>query len=643
MLLRSLILSVVLITVTATYMFPQSKTDSLESLLLKQKEDTVKVRLLNTLGWLYLNSDLAKTTSYENQALILSKKLNFKSGEAIAITHLGYVEILSGNFQNALSDFNKSLEIFRLTGDKAHIATTYTNIANAYYYLAEYSKNIEYNNLSLKISIEMKDSSGIANTYTSLGNAYLKLGDYPESLDYFMNSLKIYEKRNDSLLMPACYNNIAIVYKRQADTENAMKYYQKALDLSLKFNNTRAAGESYNNIGVLYMEDSKNKEAEEFFKKAISFFQTIDYQVGISTVTGNIGQIYMNTGDYDKALDYFYESAGIEQRTGDMEGYATTLNNIATTYYEQTYYEPALINALKCLDISRQINSLVQLNRVYKLLADIYKAEKNFPKAYEYLDLFVSSSDSLFNIEKAREIENVKTLYEVEKKEAEIESLHQKTEILEKENKIQELRLGRNRLVGIFAAGILIMVIISSVLFINRQRIKIKKDKQIHDTKKSLMDLEIKNVILEKNKLNSELEFRKKELTAMASQIIEKNNLIEEIEGHVKAIRENKDMNYLDSLSKINLELNLNKNREDFNSQVEELHKDFFFNLSEKFPDLTRNEKKLAALLRMELSSKEISGILNISSKSVDMNRYRLRKKLDLDNEINISEFLKTV
>jgi tetratricopeptide (TPR) repeat protein len=640
---KRLILIILIIATTCFSSYSQSAIDSLENELLNQKEDTLKVQLLNKLGWMYLNSDLDQTTFYAYQAIDLSKKLDFKEGEAIAITHLGYVETLLGNFQNAMTNFNQSLEIFKSIGDKPHTATTYTNIANTHFYLSDYSKNIEFNNLSLEISVELKDSSGIANTYTSLGNAYLKLGDYPKSLDYFMNSLKIYDGRNDSSRMAGCYNNIAIVYKRQSDIENAMKYYQKALTLSQNFNNTKGEGEANNNIGVLYLEADKYQEALTFFENALSSFEIIEYQIGIATVTGNIGQVYLNLNQYDIALNYFDKATIIEQEIGDQEGYSTTLTKIAETYYKLKDFRSAKENAFLCLEISKKIKSLIQQNNIYKLISDIYKAEGNHQKSLEYLELYLSSSNKIFSIEKSREIENIKTLYEVEKKEIEIKSLHQKTEILEQENQIQKLNLARNRLLGILIGVALFIVILTSIFLISRQRMKIKKNKQIHNAKKALMDVEIKNINLEKNKLNSELEFRKKELGNMASHIIEKNNLIEKIEQEVSTIKRDENNNNLASLSSISLELNLNKNREDFNTQVEELHKDFFYKLSEKYPDLTKNEKKLVALLRMELSSKEISGILNISSKSVDMNRYRLRKKLNLDNEINILEFLKTI
>ena len=95
--------------------------------------------------------------------------------------------------------------------------------------------------------------------------------------------------------------------------------------------------------------------------------------------------------------------------------------------------------------------------------------------------------------------------------------------------------------------------------------------------------------------------------------------------------------------SRIYQNLMINKDREEFEIQVEQACEGFFKNLEHKHPDLTNQERRLAALLRLNLSSKEISGILNISPKSVDQSRYRLRKKLDLDKDINLSTFLNQI
>ncbi len=86
--------------------------------------------------------------------------------------------------------------------------------------------------------------------------------------------------------------------------------------------------------------------------------------------------------------------------------------------------------------------------------------------------------------------------------------------------------------------------------------------------------------------------------------------------------------------------MSFSKEIDEFYGQIEQVHKDFQIKLSVRFPDLTENEKRLATLLRLNFSTKEIATFMNISPKSVEIARYRLRKKLDLKAGENMTQFL---
>ncbi|HPE42711.1 MAG TPA: LuxR C-terminal-related transcriptional regulator, partial [Bacteroidales bacterium] len=80
--------------------------------------------------------------------------------------------------------------------------------------------------------------------------------------------------------------------------------------------------------------------------------------------------------------------------------------------------------------------------------------------------------------------------------------------------------------------------------------------------------------------------------------------------------------------------------KEDFYGQIEQVHRDFLQKLETSFPDLTDNEKRLAAMLRLSLPGKEIATLMNISPKSVEIARYRLKKKLGLSKDENLINFI---
>jgi len=146
--------------------------------------------------------------------------------------------------------------------------------------------------------------------------------------------------------------------------------------------------------------------------------------------------------------------------------------------------------------------------------------------------------------------------------------------------------------------------------------------------------------------LGKELKFRQSEMVTMAMSIIHKNEFLNELKEEIIKIKANtKDQEIRLGLNKLSLmitqDLSIDRDREKFQMHINEQNSNFIHKLSEAYPSITDNEKRLASLLRLNLSSKEIASILNISPKSVEMNRYRLRKKLKVDPKVSINDFIR--
>ncbi|MBU2553295.1 MAG: inorganic phosphate transporter [Bacteroidetes bacterium] len=146
--------------------------------------------------------------------------------------------------------------------------------------------------------------------------------------------------------------------------------------------------------------------------------------------------------------------------------------------------------------------------------------------------------------------------------------------------------------------------------------------------------------------MDKELKFRQNEMTTMAMNIIHKNEFLNDLKKEIATIKgKMKDPESRHNLNKLTLmisqNISIDRDREKFQLHVDEQNTRFLQLLSENFPSMTENEKRLATLLRLNLSSKEIASILNISPKSVEMNRYRLRKKLGVPGNVGLTEFIR--
>jgi phosphate/sulfate permease/DNA-binding CsgD family transcriptional regulator/cell division protein FtsL len=146
--------------------------------------------------------------------------------------------------------------------------------------------------------------------------------------------------------------------------------------------------------------------------------------------------------------------------------------------------------------------------------------------------------------------------------------------------------------------------------------------------------------------LGKELKFRQSEMVTMAISIIHKNEFLDNLKKEVvkikSGVKDNETRTHLNKLSlMITQDLSIDRDREKFQMHINEQNSSFIHRMDESFPSMTENEKRLASLLRLNLSSKEIASILNISPKSVEMNRYRLRKKLKVEAKVNLTDFIR--
>jgi hypothetical protein len=226
-------------------------------------------------------------------------------------------------------------------------------------------------------------------------------------------------------------------------------------------------------------------------------------------------------------------------------------------------------------------------------------------------------NDSIFTTQRDKATQELKTIYETEKKEQEIILQEKEITVLEEKEKVsnlQKLLLGGGLGLSFIAFGF--------GFYGFRQKIKRNK--------------------AEKAKLDTELEFKKKELTTHALHLAKKNEVLEDLKQKAEILKTESNTNngYQQLIRAINFDLQDDKNWGNFTRYFEEVHQGFSTKAKQEFPSITANDLRLMALLKMNLTSKEIANILSISSEGIKKARYRLRKKLHLSTEDSLEDFV---
>lgn len=210
----------------------------------------------------------------------------------------------------------------------------------------------------------------------------------------------------------------------------------------------------------------------------------------------------------------------------------------------------------------------------------------------------------------------------------------------------------------IIVLSVIVLASIGIMIYLKRQREQRKsteqlvrsQQQQIYEHSKALNDMEMKVILSENQALHENLEIKRQEVMNVALSICEQKEFLESLHALVKEIEESDDQTKKDELTSqlgasIRQRLSYDRDVDTsyFYAKAESVHEDFNQKLSEAFPDLTPQEKRLATLLRLGFSSKYIATLMNITPKSVEISRYRLRQKLGLGKGDNLVNYIKSL
>ena len=241
------------------------RADSLSLLLSKHSQkDTTRVILLNELGYsIYLsNTDTVRLLAKE--AIALSKKLNFKKGQARSFHLMGLYYDMKTNYPMALEYYQKSLTI---------------------------SEEIDY-------------KKGISDCLNSMGVIYSDQGNQKQALEYYRKALTVFEELDDQQGISFALNNIGVIYYEQKNLENALTYFKRSLKIDRKLGIRGGVAIGLNNIGEVYRDMGKYDSAIDYLQKALQLTIEIEDIYGQSYLYKDFGSVYYLLGEYQSALEY---------------------------------------------------------------------------------------------------------------------------------------------------------------------------------------------------------------------------------------------------------------------------------------------------------------------------------------------------
>lgn len=531
-------------------------------------------------------------------------------------------------FQQSFDEALDSLQTKVDTVEGREKVQVMNSIAEKYTSLAP-KKGIEYGEAAVELAKKIGYTGGHADGIEIIGGIYYQLGDFENAIEYYLDALRIYREEGNNNGIAKVYDQIGKCYRDMSNYEKALEYHNKALEIYERIDNKSGIANSYNNIGICYYSSEKYKKVLEYFKKALKINRELDNKRGISSTLNNIAISYSSFEDYHKALDAFHQSLEINRKFGDKGAIATALNNIGNLYIHLENYDKAEKYLKESVKISNKLGTrnLSKIN--YEAFANLYYAKGNYKKSIEYFQKYSTLKDSLFSAQSDERIAKMEAIYDLEAKE-------RKIELLEKDNKIKK----QNNRILILALST-IAVVAGFLIYVFYTRVKNSRNKQLLLQKeKKIAELENKR---QKEAYQKELDLKDRELASITMHILHKNEMLNQFREKLNDISsdEKGKKYYKEITSLIDQTVQLDKDWESFSLHFEKVHPHFFEKLQEKFPSLTKKELKQCAYVRINLSTKEIASLLNITVRGVEKARSRIRVKMNLSKDTDLYEFLR--
>jgi len=437
-----------------------------------------------------------------------------------------------------------------------------------------------------------------------------------------------------------------------ANYEKALEYLTTSLHLREEIMDSIGIADSYLNMGMVYDEKGETDKGLEYYYRSLEFYEQTTDLDGMAACYNNIAGIYYQKGDLDNVLEYALKSLDIQKKFKNKRNISFNMINIGLVYNAQKNHDLAISYIEEGLVLAKEVGAKPLIQFGYESLSIVYASMKDYEKAYNNFQLYNDMKDTIFREESARAFAEMQTKYETEKKE-------QENQILKKDIKIQT---DFKRFLFVITAGLIIMLVFLFYLFrlksksfkqsktlliqekeLNRLEMARKETEKKHLEDKIFAEKQLNR--LQKEKYEAELEHKNNELANSALCIVNKNEVLSRIKEKVLLDKNTSDIdNFLFELIRmINNNIDIDQNWKKFKIKFEEVHPGFFDRLKENYPGLTDIYIKLCAFLRIDLPTKEIAKLTNVTVAATKKSRQRLKKKFDLPTDTSLTEFIKNI
>lgn len=452
---------------------------------------------LNQLGLQAAKTDSAKAWQYALQVKALAEKSRDFAGLAAAQRIFGLVQASRNHLQPALLAFNSAIQYYQTDNDLKEIGVVYSDIGLAYLAQNYRKEALNYFLKAEQAHRKTNDEHDLLADLNHIGVVYFQSGNNQKAVQYYVSAATLADKLNERAALPQIYNNIGQLLSADKNYSGAEYYFNKAITQNKAVNDHRNLGIASLNLANVYTERAEYKGAIREYNNALEAFKKSNFTKGVQVSYNNLGALALRQERFRDAIPLLENSLNISKSSKNYTGVALTQQNIAYAFMKLKEFDEAtkLYNEAEQSATTYKNNASV-FGEIYKHRSMLDSAMGNFQGAFSERNKYLQIKDSLLNEKLSKQINELQTKYETEKKEGQINLLNRQSAIQIINLKNQQLQLAQSKL----QLSKNQLIIDQNNLYQANQRLELKNKQSLLDKKQ--MESQHKDIVITRNALS---------------------------------------------------------------------------------------------------------------------------------------------
>lgn len=474
----------------------------------------------------------------------------------------------------------------------------------------------------------------------NIGANYYSILEYGEALNYYLEAYTIALKELDPTQEMVVLNNIAILYSKEKKYDKANEYFRKAYGIAKENKDALKVGLYAMNLGNVANEQGDTKLSRQYFTEALPLLSTQPQFIVLAKI--GVAECDLQEGKTEIARNAALE---LLRNTKDLDfnDIGISLNIIiAKSYLKENNIALALTYANRIAERNPNLETNLA---VFELLSELHFKNKSYDKALAYKDSILKANTTLNETKNGKLFESSKIKFEIQNYRNELA--------------MGETKMANERRLFYWVLAVVFVVVAFVIVTLRNRSIKHQQNKLIAERSEQILALELEkgksdnlllekqiveketHALLEQERFKNELELRNRKLSAKALYLSGRNQMIEDVLRDLSHLPElSKDTAVVNHIKTLKDHLKTDAEWDSFITHFEEVNQNFLNTLKVKHPGLTANDIRFISYIYMNLSTKEIASMLNVTPEACRKRKERISAKMELPENTNLYDYL---